>query len=191
MYAAFTTGSELKLSRNLTNFSSENAAQWTLSVLNAQLGTQVLFNPTKIPDGFEFQITENGRPINLSQTGDYQLTPGDHDLRIMLRPADREPKQSVFQVHQNYPNPFNPETWIPYQLAGDVDAITIEIHNASGELIRTLNLGSKASGFYFSRDRAAHWNGQNEHGETVSSGIYFYTLSAGSSRETRKLILLK
>ena len=77
----------------------------------------------------------------------------------------------------NYPNPFNPETWIPYHLAKPAE-VTLTIYAASGKIVRSLVLGHQEAGIYKSRSRAAYWNGRNEVGEPVASGIYFYTLTA-------------
>ena len=90
----------------------------------------------------------------------------------------------------NYPNPFNPETWIPYQLVEDSD-VTIHIHSANGQLIRTLELGNKMKGFYHKPNRAAHWDGKNEFGEPVASGIYYYTLTLGTITDTRRMVIRK
>ena len=90
----------------------------------------------------------------------------------------------------NYPNPFNPETWIPYHLATDAD-ITLTIYNVRGDVVRTLMLGTQAAGVYESRERAAYWDGRNQHGEPVASGVYFYTLTAGEFTATRKLLIAK
>ena len=90
----------------------------------------------------------------------------------------------------NYPNPFNPETWIPYQLATPA-SVTISIYTADGPLVRTLALGNQAAGLYQNRSRAAYWDGKNEVGESVASGVYFYTLSAGEWTATRKMLILK
>ena len=90
----------------------------------------------------------------------------------------------------NYPNPFNPETWIPYQLAEPTD-VTIHIYAASGVLVRTLALGHQAAGIYQYRSRAAYWDGKNEVGESVASGIYFYTLTASDFTATRKMLIMK
>ena len=98
------------------------------------------------------------------------------------------PKETV--LLPNYPNPFNPETWIPYQLAAAADA-TIRIYAASGELVRTLVLGHQSAGVYQSRSQAAYWDGKNELGEPVASGMYFYTLSAGRFTATRRLVIRK
>ena len=95
-----------------------------------------------------------------------------------------------FRLHQNYPNPFNPETWLPYQLAKDA-VVTINIYNIKGQLIRTLTLGNQKAGTYMTRNKAAHWDGKNETGESVSNGVYFYQLKAGDFVATRKMVIVK
>ncbi|MCY3552523.1 MAG: leucine-rich repeat domain-containing protein [Candidatus Poribacteria bacterium] len=90
----------------------------------------------------------------------------------------------------NYPNPFNPETWIPYQLL-EPSEVTVNIYTVNGELVRTLALGHKFAGIYQSRTRAAYWDGKNDLGEHVASGIYFYTLTAGEFIATRKMLIRK
>ena len=90
----------------------------------------------------------------------------------------------------NYPNPFNPETWIPYRLshASDVD---ITIYDTRGMVVRRLDLGHQMAGYYTDRAKAAYWNGRNEHGESVASGIYFYQLRAGDYTALRRMVILK
>ncbi|MCY3722823.1 MAG: leucine-rich repeat domain-containing protein [Candidatus Poribacteria bacterium] len=90
----------------------------------------------------------------------------------------------------NYPNPFNPETWIPYQLS-EPAGVTVRIYSVNGVLVRTLVLGHIPAGIYQSRNRAAYWNGRNEIGEPVASGLYFYTLTAGDFTATRKMLIRK
>ena len=104
-------------------------------------------------------------------------------LLIVLTPKDTA-------LLPNYPNPFNPETWIPYQLEKPAE-VTVFIYSANGTLIRTLALGYQAAGIYRSRDRAAYWDGTNEMGESAASGVYFYTLSAGEFKATRKMLVMK
>jgi hypothetical protein len=91
---------------------------------------------------------------------------------------------------QNYPNPFNPETWIPFQLEEDAE-VKILIYNTIGELIRKIDLGKKSAGTYISQDNAVYWNGKNEVGEQVSSGVYFYTIQAGKYSASRKMLMMK
>ena len=98
------------------------------------------------------------------------------------------PKETVLLA--NYPNPFNPETWIPYQLSAAA-AVTVTIHTSDGKLVRTLELGQVLAGVYSDKDRAAYWNGRNAQGEPVASGVYFYTLTAGDFKATRKMVIRK
>ena len=90
----------------------------------------------------------------------------------------------------NFPNPFNPETWIPYQLAKPAE-VTITIYAIDGQVVRQLVLGHQTEGMYQSRSRAAYWDGKNEFGEPVASGVYFYRLTAGDFTATRKMLIRK
>ena len=90
----------------------------------------------------------------------------------------------------NYPNPFNPETWIPYQLATPAE-VTLAIYDMNGGIVRRLALGYQGAGMYHSRNRAVYWDGQNQLGESVASGLYFYTLTAGEFTATRRMLILK
>ena len=91
---------------------------------------------------------------------------------------------------QNYPNPFNPETWIPYTLAQEAH-VTIQIYDVLGEVVRELSLGQKSAGTYHDRNRAAYWDGKNDKGEAVASGVYFYYLTAGDFKASRKMLISK
>jgi hypothetical protein len=90
----------------------------------------------------------------------------------------------------NYPNPFNPETWIPYQLATDA-AVQVRIYDIKGALVRQLDLGHQKAGYYVNRERAAYWDGRDDSGERVSSGLYFYQLRAGDYSATKRMVILK
>ena len=87
----------------------------------------------------------------------------------------------------NYPNPFNPETWIPYHLANPSD-VQIAIYDARGTVVRQLDLGYQQEGYYTKRSRAAYWDGTNDTGEKVSSGIYFYQLQTDKTFLLRKMV---
>ena len=93
-------------------------------------------------------------------------------------------------VLPNYPNPFNPETWIPYYLAEPAE-VMLTIYSTDGRLVRTLALGYQLAGFYRNKSRAAYWDGKNNWGEPVASGLYFYTLSAGEFSKTHKMLVVK
>ncbi len=90
----------------------------------------------------------------------------------------------------NYPNPFNPETWIPYRLERAAE-VTITIYDTQGAQVRRLALGNQAAGYYAARGKAAYWDGRNERGEAVASGIYFYQFRAGDYAASRRMVILK
>ena len=98
------------------------------------------------------------------------------------------PKET--QLLPNYPNPFNPETWIPYRLAEDA-FVTVTIYDQGGRVVRRLDVGHQTAAVYESRSKAIYWDGRNEVGDKVASGIYFYTLTAGDYSATRKMLILK
>ena len=109
-------------------------------------------------------------------------------LLAILRTQNGPPETTA--LLPNYPNPFNPETWIPYQLA-EPAKVSIAIHAVDGKLIRRLALGRLPAGMYHSKSRAAHWDGRNEFGDPIASGIYFYTLTAGDFTVSRKMLIRK
>ena len=90
----------------------------------------------------------------------------------------------------NYPNPFNPETWIPYQLTKG-SAVSITIYDVRGRMVRHLELGYQPAGVYQRKSRAAYWDGKNQLGERVASGVYFYTFTTGDFTATRKMLIQK
>ena len=98
------------------------------------------------------------------------------------------PKET--ELLSNYPNPFNPETWIPYRLAEDA-FVTLVIYDQRGSVVRRFNVGHQTASVYESRSQAIYWDGRNEVGDRVASGIYFYALTAGDYSATRKLVILK
>ena len=98
------------------------------------------------------------------------------------------PDKTVLRA--NYPNPFNPETWIPYHLASETE-VRISIYDLRGVLVRQFNLGHQKAGYYTDRRKAVYWDGRNEIGEPVSSGIYFYTLTTDDYTGTRRMVILK
>lgn len=108
--------------------------------------------------------------------------------RVITGAGNSYPRYDRFVLHQNYPNPFNPDTDIRYEVpeyAGRT-RVEISIFDVRGALVKTLENRERSTGSYTVR-----WNGRNEAGESVSSGVYFYVLRTGRVVLSRKLVLLK
>ena len=90
-----------------------------------------------------------------------------------------------FSLEQNYPNPFNPETKISYKLTNSA-YISLNVYDLLGREIKTLVSKDQTAGSY-----TVSWDGKDESGNIVPSGIYLYTLKAGSFTESKKMILMK
>ena len=110
--------------------------------------------------------------------------------QLLVALSERSSIPLETSLQPNYPNPFNPETWIPYQLP-EAAEVTMKIYDANGLMVRELVFGHQPAGIYQSRSRAAYWDGRNQQGEPVVSGIYFCTLRAGDFATTQKMSLSK
>ena len=109
-------------------------------------------------------------------------------LRAWLANANQGVRET--RLLPNYPNPFNPETWIPYQLADAAD-VSMKIYDVGGRLVRAISIGFKPVGYYLTRGRAAYWDGRNEAGESVSSGVYFLQFLAEDFAATQRVVIVK
>ncbi|MCK5738918.1 T9SS type A sorting domain-containing protein, partial [bacterium] len=88
-----------------------------------------------------------------------------------------------FALSQNYPNPFNGSTIIPYQLDAEAADVHVAVFNVLGQRIRLYSQSSQLPGHY-----QIQWDGRDQTGKTVSSGIYYYQLKADQRLLTRKMI---
>ncbi len=159
--------------------------------------TSRLINQPSFP---EFDDISQDRSVLLSYNfGEHQYLIWDVKHLLSFLPYPVEPKGKMIttlglikrnQLLQNFPNPFNPETWIPFRLA-DESSVTIDIYSSSGELVRSISTGNIKAGDYSAQSQAVHWDGKNNKGEPVSSGIYFYTINAGDFSATRKMLIKK
>jgi hypothetical protein len=136
----------------------------------------------------EFEALSNTDGRTSPLTLDIVQLSESHDIAIQHGLVNVLPAQTM--LLQNYPNPFNPETWLPYKLSEASDAI-LRIYDVQGRLIRTIVLGHKAAGIYVQKGEAAYWDGKDNFGEPVASGVYFYTLEAGNYKAARKLVVQK
>ena len=97
---------------------------------------------------------------------------------------ENEINPSVFRLYQNHPNPFNPSTQIRYQLSIS-GQVKIAVYNTMGKIVKTLANEYQTAGF-----RSVKWDGKNNNKQTVSSGVYFYSIQSGEFSSTKKMILL-
>ncbi|MBQ43628.1 MAG: hypothetical protein CME15_14350 [Gemmatimonadetes bacterium] len=109
----------------------------------------------------------------------------DNNLPTIVEETETLPNQP--ELEQNFPNPFNPGTTIPFELK-EGSAVSVEVFDLTGQRVRTLaDLGPLVAGHY-----EVTWDGRDERGEAVASGVYLYALSAGGSRVVvRKMVLMK
>ena len=114
---------------------------------------------------------------------DFHVAPGGTGVQEPYLVDGAVPQ--AFALHQNYPNPFNPETTIRFDLP-QAGPVSLNIYNVTGQLVRELTDGQRQAGTYEIR-----WNGRNEQGHLVPSGIYFCHMKAGKFTETRKMALIK
>lgn len=143
-------------------------------------------------------INEHGSIlVTYNERGQHKIWDITSILSSLPNPVDPHGKELVTlgqvkrnQLLQNFPNPFNPETWIPFSLA-DENKVTIHIYNPTGEFVRMLSVGKLAAGDYTSQTDAVYWDGLNNDGELVGSGIYYYTIIAGDFSATRKMLIIK
>ena len=102
----------------------------------------------------------------------------EQEIRDLILPRE-------FSLSQNYPNPFNPSTTISYSIPTQ-SRVKLQIYNLLGQVVTTLVDADKNPGYY-----EAIWNGTNQSGKSVSSGLYFYSLRAGQFNDTKKMVILK
>ncbi|HHV37752.1 MAG TPA: T9SS type A sorting domain-containing protein [Candidatus Cloacimonetes bacterium] len=179
------------------------------------LGSSALEGTISVPDGFniEYQgvIVDNFHDYTASPTttliftliyeaptppqsidSEILITTNDQDLVIITIPITARPTSSedlvspfVTALQGNYPNPFNPTTMIKFSLKENSD-VSLNIYNLKGQLVRKLVNKELAAG-----NHQMLWDGKDTRGSSVSSGIYFYRMEAGSYKATQKMMLMK
>lgn len=129
------------------------------------------------------------RGVHFYSFGNYKLMPRDEgDVIGHITKVERRADLGVperFALSPNYPNPFNPSTTIRFELPRAVP-VNLTVYNLLGQRVRTLLDAEKAPGVY-----TAVWDGRDEFGKSVSTGVYFYRLQAGDFVQTRKMLLVK
>ena len=179
------TVKNLSTSRVVTGITRDEGTGYQLTVVDIETGRAATVGDTLEISAQSPQSLIGVEPLRYTVTAEdvkrglIQLP----ELVIYKIPAETE-------LLRNYPNPFNPETWIPYRLTADA-FVTLTIYDGSGRVVRTLEIGHQIAAVYENRSKAIYWDGRNEFGESVASGVYFYTLTADDFSATRKMLILK
>ncbi len=142
-------------------------------------------NLTKEDEG----ATSNGKLIfkindQYEAVADNSVFAGDYRLEKMNLDV-RRPLPKTYSLSQNVPNPFNPTTAITYTLPEE-SKVELVIYNTLGQKVRTLVNGKQKAGVH-----KVVWNGKNDDGEKVASGVYFYKIKAGKFEDTKQMIMVK
>ena len=143
--------------------------------------------------GVDSDPPNNGRGMfHLASTGWQSATFGNIMITSYVSdtPVGMEDEHSsglplTFDLKQNYPNPFNPSTIISYQIPGN-EFVTLEVYNMLGQKVKTLINQNQEAGYY-----SVEWDGRNNFGNPVSSGIYLYRIKAGNFISVHKMTLLR
>lgn len=140
---------------------------------------------TLISTGYQyFSVSFNPSKIG-TQTAALSIYTSASELPTAVRELTGTGLLKEFKLYQNYPNPFNGETTIQYSLPVKT-FVKVRIYNLLGMLVKTLEHSEKEPGVY-----NLHWNGRDDAGKRVASGIYLYQIQAGGFKETKKLVFIK
>lgn len=147
-------------------------------IIDETVGTCYIYTIQNYPALHSFYIT------TVNQTG-MESEPSDI-VEFLSVHSDELPLPVVTQLSGNYPNPFNPTTTISFSIAQTLSFIELEIYNIKGQKVKTLIDEKLTAG-----NHQVMWNGKDDNGKQVASGIYFYKMKSGNYNETKKMILLK
>jgi streptogramin lyase len=173
-----------RLSRDVRKMTESTI--WKIQAKVPSSGSELTWDVSSLQNDKDMILRVELSEVDMRQQSLIRLSEGVHIIEITLR--NRIPQKTT--LLQNYPNPFNPETWIPYELSKG-NPVIISIYDTEGKLVRKLDLGYREAGIYVNKSKSAYWDGKNETGEVVSSGVYFYTLVTPEFFQTRKLVILR
>ena len=153
--------------------------------VSSSLGSHVLVENCPVEAGWNYDELRATVYVRDMATGKILQAGTDFLANIEGSTGVEDPASVAFGLEANFPNPFNPKTAISYSLesAGDV---SLRIYDAEGRLVRTLLSGNASAGRH-----TIDWDGTNDAGASVASGVYLYRLDSARNSEMRKMMLLK
>jgi len=182
----------VSLTPTLTWNKSAGALKYNLQVSNSAVFSTNLVDTTGLADtsftlanlsektSYFWRVSATNTSATSSWSKIFSFTTG---TATGIEKSGLSPKE--FGITQNYPNPFNPSTVINYSVPKEV-VVSIKIYNSLGQLVKTLVNENKSSGVY-----SVTWFGDNNLGAKVTSGVYFYRITAGNYIQVKKMLLLK
>ncbi|HDG68508.1 MAG TPA: T9SS type A sorting domain-containing protein, partial [candidate division Zixibacteria bacterium] len=135
---------------------------------------------SNVPEDYDVYIQYKEDLINLREVGELALPAGTYEVI-----AARRAVPVAYKLGQNFPNPFNAACVINYELPERAQ-VRLEIYDLSGHRVRTLVNDEQSAGY-----RSVVWDGTDDNGNVVPSGVYFYKLTAGKFTDTKRMILSK
>lgn len=163
-------------------FSNDGGSNWQPIISNLQ-ESQLSYNwtvPNIETDSGQVKVVQD------NATGmDYSDASGNFIINIGTGIKSGKNHIDKFVLYSAYPNPFNPSTTIRYELSNS-SRITLKVYNIIGETIKTL-----VDDFQSPGEKSVVWDGTNDQGKSVGSGVYLYQLQAGNEIKTKKMTLLK
>ena len=183
IYGEFETSSSAKvISYNIYRSTLPNARQTGMLITNVDASATSFKDTPPSRQLIYYQVT--------AVYSQGESTPSN-EASVLITKVAENPNTAIpddFRLFQNYPNPFNPVTSIEYSIPINFDqsVVNLTVYNLSGSKVKTLINKKQSSGFH-----QINWNGINEIGQKVTTGMYIYRLQIGSLTEIKKMILMK
>ena len=154
----------------------------------------ILENNDSLEESYEFEfgrLSQDEKELFIYIDGDASMTTVEVSYQLFSK--DGEAGNGImelgspdeFKLYQNYPNPFNSQTTFQYDVA-EATSVKIYIYNTLGQLVKTIDRGDNSVGTH-----TVEWDGKNDDGDTLSSGVYFYQLRTKDFNKTMKMLLVK
>ena len=154
----------------------------------------ILENNDSLEESYEFEfgrLSQDEKELFIYIDGDASMTTVEVSYQLFSK--DGEAGNGImelgspdeFKLYQNYPNPFSSQTTFQYDVA-EATSVKIYIYNTLGQLVKTIDRGDNSVGTH-----TVEWDGKNDDGDTLSSGVYFYQLRTKDFNKTMKMLLVK
>jgi hypothetical protein len=172
---------------------------WNVGVVvngYASQTVQVSWDITEVPAQISLTLIDGVTQVNMRTQSSHTFTSGTAgsvkplqvriDASGMTGVTEIAGLPPAFMLGSAQPNPFGRATEISYGVPASGGSVALRIYNVSGRLVRTLADGTATPGYH-----RVHWDGQDDHGVAAKAGVYFYRLETPTTRETRKMTLLR